>query len=53
MTEPLDQPTPDFSALRDTRPEDDGPTGDQLASDQGPGTASENSVDEELGRGEA
>lgn len=52
MTEPTEQPTPDFSMLRDTRP-DGGPAGVQLAADEGPATAADNAVDEELGRGEA
>jgi hypothetical protein len=41
--------TPDYEALRDTRPDADGGTDEQLASSEGPATASEVSVDEEMG----
>ncbi|MDP9406642.1 MAG: hypothetical protein M3P95_01775 [Actinomycetota bacterium] len=53
MTQP--DPTtdsPDYDAVRETRPGADGGTDEQLASSEGPATASENAVDEDMGSGE-
>ena len=52
MTEPDANTTPDYEALRDTRPAADGSTDEQLAGTQGPVTASENAVEEDMGSGD-
>ncbi len=52
MTQPDASQTPDYEALRDSRPDDQG-SGDQLAADQGPATGAENAVDEDMGRAES
>ncbi len=41
-------PTPDYQALRDTRPGEQG-RGEELGTDQGPATTAETRVDEEMG----
>ncbi len=52
MTEPDASQTPDYDALRGTRPDDPG-SGEQLATDQGPATTAETAVDEDMGRAES
>ena len=44
-----DHPTPDYEALRATRPDDGDDPQDQPATGQGPATSAENTVDEALG----
>lgn len=51
MTEPDASQTPDYDALRGTRPDD--PDNGELATDQGPATTAENAIDEDLGRAES
>jgi hypothetical protein len=51
VTQPDESGTPDYAALRDTRPDPQGGPDDELASQEGPATASENSVEEEMGSG--
>lgn len=53
MTQPSESATPDFDALRDTRPNAASRPDEELATEEGPATASENAVDEDMGRGEA
>lgn len=53
MTQPSEGATPDFEALRNTRPDPDSGVGEDLASQEGPATASENAVDEDMGSGDA
>ena len=53
MTQSSEGATPDFDALRDTRPDADSGPNEELATQEGPATASENAVDEDMGRGEA
>jgi hypothetical protein len=50
MTQPDESRTPDYEALRDTRPDPEGGTED-LATQEGPATPSENAVDEDMGTG--
>ncbi len=51
MAQPDASRIPDYEALRDTGPDEQG-SGDQLAADQGPATQADNAVDEDMGRAE-